>query len=63
MQGREVSGDWRGREAASAVAAGFGVIFRATRTTRRGRVLKAHDYGYRGWPMVVWVGLDNSAAG
>jgi hypothetical protein len=35
---------------------GFGIIFRATRTTRSGRVLVARDYGYRGWPMVVWVG-------
>ena len=42
---------------------GFGLIFRATRTVRGGRVLKAHDYGHRGWPMVVWVGLDTPAAG
>lgn len=35
---------------------GFSLIFRATRLTRSGRVLKAHDYGFRGWPMVVWVG-------
>jgi len=34
---------------------GFGLIFRATRTTRSGRVLKARDFGYRGWPMVVWI--------
>jgi len=34
---------------------GFGLIFRATRTTRSGRVLKAHDYGFRGWPMVIWL--------
>jgi hypothetical protein len=34
---------------------GFGLIFRAIRTTRSGRVLKAHDYGFRGWPMVVWM--------
>jgi len=33
---------------------GFRLIFRATRTTRSGRVLLARDYGYRGWPLVVW---------
>lgn len=35
---------------------GFGLIFRASRTVRGGRVLYARDYGYRGWPMVVWLG-------
>ncbi len=35
---------------------GFALIFRATRRTRSGLVLVAKDYGYRGWPMVVWVG-------
>lgn len=33
---------------------GFRLIFRATRTTRSGRVLAARDYGYRAWPMVIW---------
>lgn len=42
---------------------GFGLIFRATRTTRSGRVLKASDYGYRGWPMVVWLEAENPEAG
>ena len=42
---------------------GFGLIFRATRTTRRGTVLKAKDYGYRGWPMVIWVGFDPAPTG
>jgi hypothetical protein len=36
---------------------GFDLIFRATRTTRSGLVLKARDYGYQGWPLVVWVGV------
>lgn len=39
---------------------GFGLIFRASRTVRGGRVLFARDYGYRGWPMVVWIGTDPS---
>ena len=39
---------------------GFGLIFRASRTVRGGRVLQARDYGYRGWPMVVWIGTDPS---
>jgi hypothetical protein len=42
---------------------GFGLIFRATRTTRSGRVLKAHDYGYRGWPIVVWLEAENPEEG
>ena len=37
---------------------GFRLIFRATRTTRSGRVLYARDFGYRGWPMVVWGEAD-----
>ena len=37
---------------------GFGLIFRATRTTRSGLVLRASDYGYRGWPLVVWIGPE-----
>jgi hypothetical protein len=35
---------------------GFALIFRATRRVRGGRVLVAKDYGFRGWPMVIWVG-------
>jgi hypothetical protein len=42
---------------------GFGLIFRATRTTRSGRVLKAHDYGYRGWPIVVWLEAETPEVG
>lgn len=42
---------------------GFGLIFRATRTTRSGRVLKAHDYGYRGWPIVVWLEAETPEEG
>ena len=41
---------------------GFGLVFRATRVTRSGRVLIARDYGYRGWPMVVWLGNEHPDA-